>query len=90
MKGFEILPIEPDDEDKYDIIRITSPEKWQPHKYKRDNKSIMPYDPTDLDHEQDKMDYPATLNHISKCKSSTDSGENFKIPLNISCPMVDT
>ena len=46
--GFEILPIEPDDEEKYDIIRITSPEKWNPHKYRRNSKAILPYDPTDM------------------------------------------
>ena len=33
LMGFEILPIEKGDEDKYDIITITNPERWNPHKF---------------------------------------------------------
>ena len=31
--GFEILPFEKEDEDKYGIITITNPERWHPHKF---------------------------------------------------------
>ena len=31
--GFEILSIEDGDEDKYETITITSPERWRPHKF---------------------------------------------------------
>ena len=33
LMGFEILPIEPGDEDRYDIITITSPETWTPFRF---------------------------------------------------------
>ena len=33
LMGFEILPIEEGDEEKYDIFTITSPERWYPHKF---------------------------------------------------------
>ncbi len=31
--GFEILPIEDGDENIYDVITITSPNRWIPHKF---------------------------------------------------------
>src|SRR6476620_3322109 len=33
LMGFEILPIEDGDEDKYETFTITSPERWNPHKF---------------------------------------------------------
>ena len=33
LMGFELLPIEPGDEDRYDVITITNPERWYPNKY---------------------------------------------------------
>ena len=36
LMGFEILPLEPGDEDIYDIITITNPERWHPHKFQFD------------------------------------------------------
>ena len=33
LMGFEILPMEDGDEDKYETFTITSPEKWNPHKF---------------------------------------------------------
>src|SRR5688572_20640353 len=31
--GFEILPVEDGDEAKYDIITITNPDRWTPHRF---------------------------------------------------------
>lgn len=36
LMGFEILPNEEGDDDRYDIITITSSEKWVPHKFQTD------------------------------------------------------
>ena len=33
LMGFQLLPIEPGDEDIYDVFTITSPLKWTPHKF---------------------------------------------------------
>ena len=33
LMGFELLPIEPGDEDKFEIITITHPERWHPRKF---------------------------------------------------------
>ena len=33
LMGFEILPLEPGDEERYDIITITSPETWTPFRF---------------------------------------------------------
>ncbi|HEY8522856.1 MAG TPA: hypothetical protein VIL14_03765, partial [Nitrososphaeraceae archaeon] len=65
LMGFELMPIEKGDEQRYDVITITSPEKWIPHKFQRQNiDEISPYDPSDLDSDQN-YDYPAVLNHTS-------------------------
>ena len=64
--GFEILPIKEGDEDSYDIITITSPEKWVPHRFQKHSEEILPYDPTDMQPEQEKHDYPAVLKSYIK------------------------
>ena len=71
--GFELLPIEPDDEDRYDIITITSPEKWDPHKFTKVNNAVNNtyyYDPADLSPKHHTIkgednNYPASFNHLS-------------------------
>ena len=78
---FEILPIEPYVEEKYDVIRVISPEKWLPYRYRKAIMVMQPYDPTEISQNHEKVDYPATLNYTSSYKSSTDLGENFEIPL---------
>ena len=46
--GFELLPIEEGDEDKYDIITIISPGKWNPQKFLGEiPQEPAPYEPTD-------------------------------------------
>src|SRR5688500_11938393 len=49
--GFEILPIEDGDETKYDIITITNPERWTPHRFQSLNDEEIEIDP-DPDHIQ--------------------------------------
>ena len=70
--GFEILPVESGDEEIYNIITVTSPERWTPHKFLAASNVQFPYDPSDLDAEV--SNYSASLNHLSK--SSEDSGED--------------
>ena len=74
LMGFEILPVKSGNEEIYDIITITSPEKQTPHRSLAADNNPFPYDPSDLDAEVSI--YPASLNRLSK--SSKDSGE-FKI-----------
>ena len=73
--GFEIIPLEPDDELTYDIITITSPQKWVPHKFLQPNKSDkLYYDPTDFDLNNNTSEYPAFLN---MAHTNTILGENI-------------
>jgi hypothetical protein len=71
LMGFELLPIEPDDEDKYDIITITSPEKWNPHQFtKHESNTPHFYDHSDWTNTDTKLvpaniDYPSSLSHLS-------------------------
>ena len=62
--GFKLLSIEDDDEEVFDILPITSPERWTPYKFHKKNNDNNPYDPTDLDPKQE-VGYPAMLNHTS-------------------------
>ena len=92
--GFEILPVEPGNEKIYDIITITSPERWRQHKFLAACNDPLPYDPSDLDVEV--SNYPATLNHLSKTseglgEDKTGSGEVTKFStLNYQLPIMDT
>ena len=61
---FELLPIEPDDESKYDVITITSPERWTPHKFTRPPDDTYTYDPADSAIAP-TSDYPSALNHVA-------------------------
>ena len=94
--GFEILPVEPGDEEIYDIITITSPERWRPHKFLTVSNDKYPYDPSDLDPTAEVNDYPAILNHLSKTNEDSgedklDSGEDVKFcTLNSVQPIMDT
>ena len=90
LMGFELLPIEPEDEDIYDIITITSPEKWTPHKYQKKNNDIQSYDPSDNMLQNESMDYLAFLNHTALAKDN-DSGELLNLNvLDINVPLIDT
>lgn len=64
LKGFELLPTEHGDEDRYNIITTTSPLRWTPREYKDEAFDGYLYDPTDLDGEA--QDYPALVNHLSQ------------------------
>ncbi len=64
--GFELLPIEDGDEDRYDTFTITCPAKWTPSKF-ADEIPPEPafYDPLD-NNPLDTDGYPALINHISQ------------------------
>ncbi|HYX14539.1 MAG TPA: hypothetical protein VE944_09245, partial [Nostoc sp.] len=64
LMGFELLPVEDGDEDKFDVITITSPLRWTPRKFKDEPFDGYFYDPTDV-HEE-AQGYPALVNHLSQ------------------------
>ena len=89
LMGFELLPFEKDDEETYEVITITSLDKWIPHRFQNSYDMIESYDPNDLKSEQETYDYPARLNHVSILKSNQDNlVENFEVEL--SDPLIDT
>ena len=63
LMGFQLLPVEPGDEDIYEVFTITSPLKWTPHKFLLNKEDKSYYDPTDS--MVNITDYPAVLNHTS-------------------------
>src|SRR6476660_8634864 len=74
LMGFEILPIEQGDEELYDVITITSPERWRPHTFVKLMSDVLyPYDPSDNDPTLKASDYPAVFNHLAH--TDKDSGE---------------
>ena len=91
LMGFEILPIELGDEDKYDIITIISPEKWRPHAFIKGDP-VYPYDPSDNDPTLEASDYPAVLNHLTHANQDPGeaSGEEELKLLDESIPILDT
>ena len=63
--GFELLPIEDGDEDKYDVITITSPSRWTSYKFVGEvSPEPVFYDPTDADLGETEG-YPAFVNHTT-------------------------
>ena len=79
--GFEILPIEDDDEKKYKTITITSPKRWTPHQFlQEESKDPYFYDPTDkafdenapllkIDNDENSLNadgYPSQALHTSQ------------------------
>ena len=62
LMGFELLPIEPGDEDRYETFTITSPQRWTPQKFVNANHAPCFYDPTDAVTEV--TNYPACLDHL--------------------------
>jgi hypothetical protein len=83
--GFQILPLEPGDEDKYDIITITSPARWKPYKFLQHPDTSNHFDdPTDtLDI---NLNYPAIVNHIHVSQTM-----NITLStMDSSQPMIDT
>ena len=63
MMGFEILPIGTEDEDTYDVLTITSPERWKPQRFVQDDSPTLYYDPAD-EADNPEESYPAKLNHL--------------------------
>jgi hypothetical protein len=51
LMGFELLPYEEGDEDRYDVNTITSPLRWTPRKFKDEPFDGYFYDPTDVEDE---------------------------------------
>src|SRR6476660_567171 len=78
LMGFEMLPIEPEDEETFDMFTITCPEKWRPSKFgkKNDSSDTFYYDPSDAQEAQDADGYPAMLNHMSHV-SHNDSNNDY-------------
>jgi hypothetical protein len=64
--GFELLPIEEGNENKYNVITITSPSRWTPQKFvsEASNKPYF-YDPTDAI-SNEELEYPAFANHAAQ------------------------
>lgn len=61
--GFELLPIEEGDEDKYDVITITSPGKWNPQTFLGEiPQEPAPYEPTNEDFKLSEI----VVNHTSQ------------------------
>ena len=76
--GFEMLPIEPEDEETFDMFTITCPEKWRPSKFgkKTDSSDTFYYDPSDAQEAQDTDGYPAMLNHMSHERHKENDSDN--------------
>ena len=71
--AFELLPIEDGDENKYDVITITSPGKWTPQKFVAEPpQEPLFYDPSDAS-PMETEGYPAFANHTSQEDISKDS-----------------
>ena len=65
LMGFQLLPVEDGDEQKYDVFTITSPAEWRPHNFVKETTSDNYfYDPADASN--DIPNYPALVNHIIK------------------------
>ena len=62
--GLELLPFEEGDEDRYDVLTITSPLRYTPRKFKDEAFDEYFYDPTDV--EEEAQGYPALVNHLSQ------------------------
>ena len=77
LMKFESLPFEQDDEEKYDIITITSPEKWTLHKFQKHKHDIQLFDSTNFEPGDTKTAYPTTLDHLSGA-TIKGSGEDMK------------
>src|SRR5689334_13101333 len=74
LMGFQLLPVEDGDEFKHDVFTITSPKRWNPHKFANEitNDSHF-YDPSDMSN--DSLDYPAMINHTMKEAKSSETTE---------------
>ena len=89
--GFELLPVETNDEDKYDIITITSPERWNPHRFTQHNSDANSYfDPSDMltaesNLAKTKADYPAFLHHLSAHNSPIENDHSNDRPNDYDC-----
>lgn len=70
LMGFEILPFENGDEDKYDIITITSPKRWYPNKFQSNDASPNPASPNNTTSLLTSMTYEkGKLSRIMKGES---------------------
>src|SRR5688500_5142586 len=87
--GFKILPIEEDDEDRYDIITITSPERWTPFNFLTLTESPgYFFDPSDEPNEDD--DPLTSVNHMAQGNPFEELEDVSFYPLDKSMPLVDT
>ena len=95
LMGFRILPIETQDQDLYDVITITSPEKWRPHRFAQTSPQPYYYDSTDQDTQEDTS-YPAMVNHLqTPLENVLDIGEDTMMSDSITTmcthqPLVET
>jgi hypothetical protein len=71
MMGFEILPFEDGDEQKYDVITITSPNRWTPRKFTQES-TTEPYF-----HDPSYETTSVPLDHIPDKPTDTTAGETF-------------
>ena len=91
--GFEILPIEDGDETKYDIITITSPLRWTPHKlpekYFYDPEDTIPNSTLEIKAKSDG--YPFMLNHTMQDTLDTDVNTSDILSITSSTvPLIET
>ena len=71
--GFELLPIEDGDENKYDVITITSPSKWTPQKFLGEPlQEPMCYDPS-VEIPVETKGHLAMVNHVLQGGTSLDA-----------------
>ena len=71
--GFELLPIEDGDENKYDVITITNPSKWTPQTFVGEPfQEQMCYDPSDEIPVETKG-HLALVNHAPQVGTSLDA-----------------
>ena len=70
---FKLLDIEDGDEERFDIITITSSLRWTPRKFKDETFDGYFYDPTDVDGKA--QGYSALVNHLSQEITPSDVDE---------------
>lgn len=76
LMGIKILPIDKEDQDLYDVITITSTERWRPHRFAQTDPKPYYYDPNDQDN-QNEASYPAMVNHLqTPLEVGLDTGED--------------
>ena len=86
--GFQLLPVEDGDEQKYDVFTITSPAKWRPRNFvKETTNDNFFYDPADASN--DIPDYPAMVNHTIKDITAPETNDILSLDVPTS-PLIDS